>query len=102
MNSVVTGLVWCAREADGLSEDHWSNFPGIFATIADVSQGGEPLLLWADGQMLHAFTLIASTGGEGKAVLDFRGALRCGSPFSWTPSWASTTFHSRSLRSHTI
>ena len=44
MNSVVAGLVWCAREADGLSEDHWSNFPGVFGKIADVSQGGEPLL----------------------------------------------------------
>ena len=50
MNSVVTGLVWSAKGADGLSEDHWSNFPGVFETIADVSQGGEPLLLWADGQ----------------------------------------------------
>ena len=39
MNSVVTGLVWSAREADGLSEDHWSNFPGVFATIADVYKG---------------------------------------------------------------
>ena len=50
MNSVVTGLVWSAREADGLSEDAWSNFPGVFGKIADVSRGAEPLLLWSDGQ----------------------------------------------------
>ena len=50
MNSVVTGLVWSAQWAGGLSEDHWSNFPKVFETIADVSPEGEPLLLWADGQ----------------------------------------------------
>ena len=40
MNSLVTGLAWSARWAGGLSEDHWSNFPRVFETIADVSPEG--------------------------------------------------------------
>ena len=41
LDSVVTGL-WCAREADDLSEDHWTTFFGTFATNAGVSHGGGP------------------------------------------------------------
>ena len=44
--------------------------------------------------------LHASTRGGGNAGLDSRGFLRCGSPSSWIPSWASTTFPLRSLWSH--
>ena len=50
MNSVATGLVWCASEAGGWSEDQWSSFLEDFATIDVMPPGGEPLLLWFAGQ----------------------------------------------------
>ena len=49
MNAAVTGLVWGASQVNGLSEDQWSNFPGVFSQIAEPYDG-ESILLWANGQ----------------------------------------------------
>ena len=74
-----------------------TDLQGLLSNGRVASFGLHGLTEPADVTCLH-IDRFDSRGG--KAGLDSCGILRCGSPFSWTPSWALTTFLLRSLQSH--